>query len=162
MHCVKQFVSIIIWGFPQHHYNIIFQECLCILAARCASCNAWHTSSAHLCNPAGGYIRWRIDSHHWYWFATRHLQRWESSHIWYKLFYKGYHLSFLIGIWEYILHFICFYTYLFHRQTSAKKYRSPNTLQISISIRALICFHSWYVYFMLILYTNLQCFTWNI
>ena len=39
-----------------------FQECLCILAARCVSCNAWHTSSAHLCNPAGGYIRWRIDS----------------------------------------------------------------------------------------------------
>ena len=80
----------------------------------------------------------------------------------YKLFYKGYHLSFLIGIWEYILHFICFYTYLFHRQTSVKKYRSPNTLQISISIRALICFHLWYLYFMLILYNNLQCFTWNI
>ena len=123
MHCVKQFVSISFGDSPQHHYNIIFQECLCILVARCASCNAWHTSSAHLCNPAGGYIRWRIDSHHWYWFATRHLQRWESSHIWYKLFYKGYHLSFLIGIWEYILHFICFYTYLFHRQTSVKKYR---------------------------------------
>ena len=59
------------------------QECLCILAARCASCNAWHTSSAHLCNPAGGYIRWGIDSHHWYWFVARHLQRWESFHIWY-------------------------------------------------------------------------------
>ena len=27
---------------------------------------AWHTSTAHLCNPAGGYIRWGIGSHHWY------------------------------------------------------------------------------------------------
>ena len=62
----------------------IIQECLGILAARCASCNAWHTSSAHLCNPAGGYIRWGIDSHHWYWFVARHLQRWESFHIWYN------------------------------------------------------------------------------
>ena len=66
-------------------FHTYIQECLGILAARCASCNAWHTSSAHLCNPAGGYIRWGIDSHHWYWFVARHLQRWESFHIWYNI-----------------------------------------------------------------------------
>ena len=77
----------IVFPFPIWFFHLLsphFQECLCILAARCASCNAWHTSSAHLCNPAGGYIRWGIDSHHWYWFVARHLQRWDSSHIWYK------------------------------------------------------------------------------
>ena len=42
-------------------------------------------SSVHLCNPAGGYIRWEIESHHWYNFVAHHLQRWESSHIWYNI-----------------------------------------------------------------------------
>ena len=60
-------------------FFVHFQECLGILVARCVSRNAWHTSSTHLCTPAGGYIRWGIDSHHWYWFVARHLQRWKSD-----------------------------------------------------------------------------------
>ena len=34
---------------------------------------AWHTSTAHLRNPAGGYISWWIDSHHWYQLVSHHL-----------------------------------------------------------------------------------------
>ena len=42
-------------------------------------------SSVHLCNPAGGYIKWEIDPCHWYNFVAHHLQRWKSSYIWYNL-----------------------------------------------------------------------------
>ena len=47
----EEFMEKIFEPFTRAEDGRVIQVRLCVLAARCASCFAWHNTSAHLCNP---------------------------------------------------------------------------------------------------------------